>query len=28
MSATDLILTILIVVVIALFWLFVWWNKE
>ncbi len=28
MSVTDYILTILIVVVIALFWLFVWSNRE
>jgi len=27
-NSTDLILVILFVVVLALFWLFVWWNRE
>jgi len=28
MGSTDVILIILFFVVVALFWLFVWWNKE
>jgi hypothetical protein len=27
-NSTDLILVILFVVVLALFWVFVWWNRE
>jgi hypothetical protein len=27
-NVTDLLLVILFIVVVALFWLFVWWNRE